>query len=138
MGGIPLAAPQEVVGAEHAKGAKKSSLESNAGDDDVVARVEELGRVAARRSGQSTTDSLQDQTRDVGRDEDERVEPRLDAGDLRVDRQDNMLEREIDGDADEGRAEDDGADLRLECLLVERVVVKLRSGNVACTGKRQR
>lgn len=44
-----------------------------------------------------------------------------------------MFQRKIDGDADERRAKNDGTNLRLEGLLVERVVVKLGSGNVACT-----
>jgi hypothetical protein len=33
-----------------------------------------------------------------------------------------VLERQVDGDADEGGREDDGDDLRLEGVLVPRVV----------------
>lgn len=43
-----------------------------------------------------------------------------------------MLEGEVDGDADEGGCEDDGADLQLEGTAIPGVGVELDTTNVAC------
>lgn len=42
-----------------------------------------------------------------------------------------MLEGQVDGDADEGRGEDDGADLQFKGAFVARVLVEEDSANVA-------
>lgn len=42
-----------------------------------------------------------------------------------------MLEGDVDGDADEGRSDDDGADLELEGVLVPGVLVQECSTDVA-------
>lgn len=45
-----------------------------------------------------------------------------------------VLEGEIDGDAEEGRGEDDGADLGFESVLVPGVGAEGDAGGVACRG----
>jgi hypothetical protein len=57
---------------------------------------------------------------------------RAHARDGRVERQAHVLEGEVDGDADQGRGEDDGDDLRLEGVLVPRVVGERDARGVAC------
>lgn len=41
-----------------------------------------------------------------------------------------MLERQIDGDTDQRRREDDCADLGLECVLVVWIIVQLNASYV--------
>jgi hypothetical protein len=90
--------------------------------------------ITQRSTGrQRTTDSLHQEARDVQRDKDEGVQVRADAGQGRVEREADVLEGEVDGDADEGWGEDDGDDLRLEGVLVPRVVRQGDAGGVTCS-----
>lgn len=44
-----------------------------------------------------------------------------------------MLEGEVNGDTDEGRREDDGADLQLEGVLVPGVIIEEDAADVSYT-----
>lgn len=90
------------------------------------------GVVVQRRAGsERAPDGLHAQARDVERDEDEGVAVGADARQGRAERETDVLERQVDGDADEGGAEDDGDDLRLERVLVPRVVGERDARRVA-------
>lgn len=81
------------------------------------------GIVVQRRAGrQGTANSLHTQARDVEWDKNKGVQIGADARQGRVEREADVLERQVDGDADEGRAEDDGDDLGLEGMLVPGIV----------------
>jgi hypothetical protein len=59
---------------------------------------------------------------------------RADARQGRVEREADVLESEVDGDADQGWRENDGDDLGLERVLVPRVVGERDAGEVAWLG----
>jgi hypothetical protein len=90
------------------------------------------GIVVQRRAGrQGTANSLHTQARDVEWDENKGVQVGADARQGRVEREADVFERQVDGDADEGWAEDDGDDLGLEGMLVPGVVGERDARGVA-------
>ena len=132
-GGNVLPLAQEVVSAEAAKDGEDEDLEDDAGDDGAVARLREGGPAAAGGGRDAAPDGLDDEARQVGGQKDARVPRRRQARQGRVEVQRDVLEGEVDGDADEGWGEDDGADLELEGALVPRVLVQQDPADVACT-----
>lgn len=89
--GDPPLDAQEVVDAHHAKEAEDGGLQGDTGDDDAVAREQQLRLVVPGGRGEAAADGLQDQARDVGGDEDERVQARADAREGRVEGQGDVL-----------------------------------------------
>jgi hypothetical protein len=134
-GAQPAGYAHEVVGAHSAEAEQDDDLHGDAHDDDAVAGQQEAGVVGAGGGGEAAADGLQHQARDVGRDEDGWVQPRAHTREGRVQRQHHMLEREVDGYADQRWRENDGADLRLEGALVPRVVVQLYAPYIAYAEK---
>lgn len=124
--------PHQVVRGHGAEAEQDGDLEGDADDDDAVAGEQQGGVVGLGRGGEAAADGLQDQARDVGGDEDERVQPRPDARERRRKRQHRVLERQVDGDAQQRRRQHDAADLQLEAVLAERVRVELQPAYVAC------
>lgn len=135
VGADPLPDPDVVVGRHDAEEDQDDHLERDAGDDGLVAVVDELevgvvaGGAGAGREG--AADGLDEQAGHVGRHEDEREQVRADAGERRVQRQADVLEGEVDGDADQRRRQDDGTDLRLEGTLVPRVRMERDARSIA-------
>lgn len=127
----PAPRPPEVVRAHEPEAQEHDDLQRDADDDDPVADEEQVRVVGAGGGGQGAADGLQDQARHVGRHEDDGVQTRPNAGERRVEREDHVFERQVDGDADQCRREDDGADLRLEGVLVVRVIVQLYAAYVS-------
>lgn len=82
--------------------------------------------------GDAAADGLHDEARDVGGEEDARVPDGGEARDGGVEREGDVLEREVDADADKGRAEDNGADLQLKGAFVPRVGGEEDAADVAC------
>lgn len=122
----------EVVCGQGAKDGKDEDLQDDAGDDGAVATLEQLGVRVAGGGGDAAPDGLDDEAREVGGQEEARVPMRRDAREPRVEVQRGVLERQVDGHADEGGREDDGADLQLKGGLVPRVVVEEDAPDVAC------
>lgn len=122
----------EVVGGQGAKDGEDEDLQDDAGDDGAVAVLEQLGVRVAGGGGDAAPDGLDDEAREVGGQEEARVPARRDAREPRVEVQRGVLERQVDGHADEGGREDDGADLQLKGGLVPRVVVEEDAPDVAC------
>lgn len=85
--------------------------------------------------GDAAADGLDDEAGDVGGEKDARVPDGGQAGKGRVQGEGNVLEREVDADADKGRAQDDGADLQLKGAFVPRVRGEQDAADVACDGK---
>lgn len=127
----PPAHAAVVVGAQGAEAGEHGALQGDAGDDDAVARQQQGRVVEAGGGGEAAADGLQHQARDVGRHEDQRVQARAQARQRRAQRQRDVLQRQVDGDADQRRRQDDGADLRLERARVPRVRVQLHARHVA-------
>lgn len=125
--------PQPVIHSEPTKKSQHDDLKANTGDDGVVAAVEELLVVLAGCCGDAAADGLHDQAGQVGGEEDAREPLRLDARERGVEREGDVLEREVDGDADESWPEDDGANLQLKGVLVPGVVVEEDATNVSWT-----
>lgn len=117
----PASHAQEIVEAEGAKDGQHGDLQRDAGNDGLVARLLQLGVVVAGGGGDAAADGLHDEARDVGGQEEARVPDGGQARETRVEGEGNVLEREVDADADEGRAEDDGADLQLKRAIVPRI-----------------
>ena len=120
----PLPHPDEVVHAGNAEAGQNHNLQTDARDDGPVAAVKKLLIRVAGTGSKCAADGLDEQTRHVGGDEDEWVQVRPDARHGRVETDGYMLERQVDGDADERGGQDDGANLRFEGILVPRVVVQ--------------
>lgn len=118
-----LAHPEPVIDAQPAEDSQHHDLQADAGDDGVVPAVEQLLVVAPRGGGDATADGLDDQARQVGGQEEAWVPLGVEAREGRVEREGDVLERQVDGDADERWAENNGADLELEGVLVPGVVV---------------
>ena len=93
--------------------------------------VEHRKVVVTRRGGQRAADGLHEQARHVERDEDEGVQARAHAREARAEGEAEVLEGEVDGDAEEGWGEDDGADLSLKGVLVPGVGAQGNAGGVA-------
>lgn len=127
-----LAHADIVVGAEDAKDDEHDDLQGHAGDDGAVAALLQLGVGLAAGRGDAAANGLDDEAAQVGGQEDEGVPARADARHGRVEVDGDVLERQVDGDADEGGREDDGADLQLKRAVVPRVGVQLDAANVAC------
>ncbi len=121
-----------VVGAHEAKQGEDNDLESDACDDGLVPRALELAVLVARGGGDAAADGLDDEAGQVGGEKDARVPGGRDAGEVRREVQGDVLESEVDGDADEGRGENDGANLQLEGAVIPGVVVEEDAADVAC------
>lgn len=85
----------------------------------------------ARGGGDAAADGLHDEAGQVGGEEDARVPHGPDAREGRVERQGDVLEGQVDGGADEGRGDDDAADLHLEGVLVPGVLVHEGAADVS-------
>lgn len=123
--------PNIVIRAEHSKGDEHNDLQCNTSNNGTVSRLGQLGVGVAASSCDASTDGLDDEAAQVGGEEDDGVPAGLDAGDGGVEVDGDMLEGEIDGDADESGCEDDGADLQLESTAIPGVGVELDATNVA-------
>lgn len=121
----------EVICAHDAEKGQHDDLQGDAGDDGAVAVALQRGVRAAGRCCDAAADGLHDEASDVGREEDARVPDGRDAGRCRAQGEGGVLEREVDGHADECGSEDDGADLQLKGAFVERVLVQQDTTDVA-------
>lgn len=124
---------QQVVGAEDAKDGQHDDLQHDAGNDGAVPVPQELLVILAGGGSDAAADALDDEARQVGGEEDARVPAGREAGQRGREVEGDVLEGEVDGDADEGRGEDDGADLELEGAAVPGVGVEQDAANVACS-----
>lgn len=129
--GHVLPHPQPVVQSQAAKYGEHNNLQADAGNDGVVAAVEQLLVVLASRGGDAASDGLDDEARQVRGEEDARVPLGFEARERGVQGEGDVFEGEVDCGADEGWAEDDGADLELEGVLVPGVVVEEDAADVA-------
>jgi hypothetical protein len=120
-----------VVRAEDSKDDEHNDLQRNTSDDGTVSRLGQLGVGVAAGSCDTSTDGLDDEAAQVGGEEDDGVPAGLDTRDGGVEVDGDMLEGEIDGDADERGCEDDGADLQLKSAAIPGVGVELDATNVA-------
>lgn len=120
-----------VVNAEDSKNDEHDDLQRNTGNNGTVSRLGQLGVGVAASSCDTSTDGLDDETTQVGGKEDDGIPARLDARDRGVEIDGDMLEGEIDGDADESGCEDDGADLQFKTTVIPGVGVELDATNVA-------
>ena len=121
-----------VVCSKDAEAQKNDDLEGYTGDDGAITVSSELGLVVASGSGDTSTDSLDDNAGDVGGEEQAGVPNRRDARERWVEGERDMLQGQVDGDADEGRGEDNGADLQLKGTVCPGVAVEEGATNVAC------
>jgi hypothetical protein len=126
--------PDIVVHAEGAKDDEHDDLQRDAGNDGLVAALLQLAVGLAARGRDAAADGLDDEAAEVGGQEDDGVPAGLDAGGGGVDVDGDVLEGEVDGDADEGGREDDGADLELKGAVVPGVGVQLDTADVAYEG----
>lgn len=120
-----------VVDAEDSKNDEHDDLQRNTSNNGTVSRLGQLGVGVAASSCDTSTDGLDDEAAQVGGKEDDGIPARLDARDGGVEVDGDMLESEIDGDADESGCEDDGADLQFKTALIPGVGVELDATNVA-------
>lgn len=120
-----------VVDPKDTEADQDDDLQRHTGDDGVVPPIEKLLVGRARSGGDASPDGLEDEAREVSGEEDDGVPRGPEPGQGRVEGQADVLEREVDGDADEGRAQDDGADLQLEGPRVPGVAVHQRAADVA-------
>ena len=97
---------------------------------EIVTRVLEAGSRIGGRGGTSTG-TLQDEGKQIARDEDPGIEAGFDAREFRADFQDAVLEREINPRGEEGRRDDDAADLDFEPVARPRVAVQHDAPHVA-------
>lgn len=120
-----------VIRAQDAEAKEHDDLQDDTRNDGTVAAVEKGLVVTLGGRGNTASDGLDNETREIGGEEDARVPLRCKAGDLRVEVEGDVLEGQVDGDADEGRAKDNGADLHLESVLVPGVIVHHSTADVA-------
>ena len=117
----PLARLEQIHATQRTESTKNHNLENNTGDDDAVAVLQQVVLVASRGGGDAATDGLDDEARDVGGDEEQGVPLRGDDAEVRVDGAHDVLDGQVQADADEGGPEYDGDDLQLEAVLVPGV-----------------
>lgn len=127
----PLPHSNIVIRAEDSKGDEHNDLQRNTSNNGTVSGLGQLRIGVAASSCDTSTDGLDDEAAQVGGEEDDGIPAGLDARDGGVEVDGDMLEGEIDGDADEGWCEDDGADLQLESTAIPGVGVELDATNVA-------
>lgn len=127
-----LPRPQEVIRAENAKDSEDQDLQHYTGDDGAVTVLLELGFRVACCGGDASADGLDDEAAEVGGEEDSGIPLGRDAGELGAEVEGDVFEGEVDGYADEGGGEDDGADLEFEGGFVVGVVVEEDAADVAC------
>lgn len=120
-----------VIRAEDSKGDEHDNLQRNTSNNGTVSRLGQLRIGVAASSGDTSTDSLDDEAAQVGGEEDDGIPAGLDARNRGVEVDGDVLEGEVDGNADEGWCEDDGADLQLESAAIPGVGVELDATNVA-------
>lgn len=120
-----------VIRAEDSKGDEHDDLQRNTSNDGTVSGLGQLRIGVAASSCDTSTDSLDNEAAQVGREEDDGIPAGLDARDGGVEVDGDMLEGKIDGDTDEGWCKDDGADLQLESAAIPGVRVELDATNVA-------
>ena len=126
-----LLGAEEIIGTHDTKADEDDDLERDTGDDGVVSSVEKLLVRLASGSCNATSDSLDNQTRQIGREEDDGIPLGPQSRQLRVDSKTNMLQRQVDRDTDESRSQDDGANLQLESARVPNIMVKQDTADVA-------
>ena len=117
----PLPHAEIIIRHRRPKPRQHHDLQHNARNNAPIPMHHQTGILERRAGRQRAADGLDEQARDVERDKDERVQARRDARQRRVERQADVLEGQVDGDAHEGGREDDGDDLRLEGVLVPGV-----------------
>ena len=96
----------------------------------VVAGGGEAG-VVVRGGGDPTARALEDERQDVGEDENPGVEARLEDAELRAEFDDDVFESQVDACGDEGRGDDQAADLDFEAVGGPGVVVEDDAADVA-------
>lgn len=96
--------PQPVIRRGEPKEGKDHHLQTDSRNDGTVAGLQQIGLVGACTGGDGATNGLNKQARDIGGDEDVGVLGRRDSRKGRVERQADVFEGDVDGDADERRA----------------------------------
>lgn len=129
---LMLPPAKEVIRAHDTKEQQHEHLQNHTGNDGAVTVLLQRRLRVSGCGCDAATDGLDDEAGQVSREEDARVPFRLNARQARAEVECDVLESEVDGDADEGRGEDDGADLQLEGALVPGVRVEEDAADVAC------
>lgn len=119
-----------VEGDEEAEDEQRDDLPDDTRDHHVVARVEQGGIVLAG-GGDAASGPLHDEREQVTEDEDPGVEARAEDAVLRPQFNDDVLQRQIDAGGDEGRGDDEAADLGLEAVAGPGVGVHHDAADVA-------
>jgi hypothetical protein len=110
-----------VLDEKDTKASKNDDLEDDSSNHEVGADILHVGSVVGGRSN-TTTSSLKDKREDITRDEDISVPGRSKARPGFAEGNDDVLEGQVDTGGNEGRRDDQAADLDLEAELVEGVV----------------
>lgn len=126
-----LAHAKEIVESQPTKDAQNNNLQHDPRDDGIVPSIEKRLVIVPSGCRDAAPDGLDDEAAEVGGQEEARVPDGRDARERRVQGEGDVLQCEVDGDADESRGEDDGADLELEGVLVPGVVVHEDATDVA-------
>lgn len=83
---------EEEDGRQSAECAEDDDLQDDTGDDDAVTVLKQVVVVFSSRGGDATADGLDDQTRNVGGDEEKRVEFGTEGGEGRGQGGDDVFE----------------------------------------------
>lgn len=120
----PLPVSPQVGQNQHTARTHRSHLEGDAGYDEVVADVHNVDVVGGTSSRCDTsTDSLQDDGREITSDENPGVQSCFEETVLRPAVENEVLKRQVDGGSHEGRAQHQAADLHLERCLLPRIAM---------------
>lgn len=119
-----------VLDEEVAKEGEDDNLEDDTGNHEVRTDVLQAGSIVGRGCN-TTTRSLEDEREDVTSDEDVCVPGWAEAGPRLAEGEGDVLESEVDTGGDEGRRDDETADLDLEAKFIEGVLPQQDASDVA-------
>ena len=83
-----------------------------------------------RSRGDASTGALEDQRQEIAADEDPGVPFGGDAREVGPEGEDHVLEGEVDAGGEEGRGDDEAADLDVEAVTVPRIIVQHYTANI--------
>jgi hypothetical protein len=126
--------PEQVISSQAAKHKQDDYLKHNTRHNNPVSMLQQSQVGPASRRGDAAADGLDDQAGNVGGHEEDGVELWREAAERAVQGADSVFQGEIQADADQAGAEDDGDDLNLEGIGVPGIVGEEDAGGVACGG----
>lgn len=107
--------PPEELGGEKSAYGHRGDLKRDAGDDNVVANLQQF-LVVPCSCGDTATNCLQDKRSDVATDENPGEKPGIQARMFRTECEDDVFQGKVDTGGDKSRGENEADDLELECV----------------------